>query len=53
MLEDGTVYKFGERIDYDSYPREISEIKNRRERLMDKVIEQWQRDKLEIPTFKI
>ena len=44
---------FGEKIPYESYPREISEVKDKWRRLRDQVYAQWQEDKADIKVFKL
>lgn len=43
----------GERIPYESYPSEISDIKRKWDKLMKSVIEKWEADKSEIEVFKV
>ena len=44
---------FKESIPYESYPREIYATKNKWKALMNKVIDQWQKDKHDIKEFKL
>ena len=50
---DVLAMEFKENIPYESYPREIAEIKNKWKRLMDSVIEKWKSDKTEIEAFNL
>jgi len=42
-----------EHIPYESYPREISEIKEKWRKLQKQVEEKWQADKTDLPVFKL
>jgi len=53
FLDESAEMVFKQNIPYESYPSEISAIKNKWRLMMDKVIEKWQSDKTEIETFKI
>jgi len=44
---------FKQNIPYESYPREIAEIKDKWKTLMSEVIKKWQSDKTEIEIFKL
>lgn len=44
---------FKQNIPYESYPREISAIKDKWKKLMNDVVKKWQSDKTEIEAFKL
>jgi len=50
---DGSEMIFKENIPYESYPREISQKKERWEKLIDKVKEEFMADRTEIKSLKL
>lgn len=53
ILVDKPSVSFWQNIPYESYPSEIADIKRKWRKLMDSVVEKWQADKNELPTFKL
>jgi len=49
----GKEHRFCQTIPYESYPSEISDIKDKWEKLRNKVVEQWEADKTELKVFKL
>jgi hypothetical protein len=50
---DGSELIFKENISYESYPREINQKKEKWEKLMNKVKEEFINDRTEIKSFKL
>ena len=53
LMRNGKKHTFYQDIPYESYPSEISNIKSKWKVLMDKVISEWEKDKVEIKIFNI
>lgn len=50
---DGSEMVFKENIPYESYPRQITEKKEKWERLMTKVKAEFLKDRIELKSFKL